>query len=940
MFGKEHEEYGFSGTYTRAELAKIGAQATVLGQQAINAEYEKTKITPTAPTTPKKSGKQWDAAKAAAEVQDIKDTFVKGVKDATKDMNKEIANLETGMMVGAQRTFMELVNNAKNELDDLDAEYDKMIENMEKRDLEIWKKSGPNNNEGNYKKKTREEYETELKTEGTELNAWYKAWLEKSNKVVDNQRKSITDATNELLSSYDEYSTQRMTKAEKLEADIKQMQDLYAESKDEAERKRILAAIDFAKEQYNNLDRDLLEKYGDFVTRKKLLEEDGEKEIAKLRAAYDAAQSPEEKERIQQAIKNAQKANSEALSSFGFEELQKGIQWDKVFGDLDKMSTLSLQSMITMLEKYIATNKDLSPEIIERISKAIKDMKETVATRNPFDNLAGSVTSLITASRRYKSTQKELDKLNKTSFNSTQSLGDAYLQASASGDVATKEQIENTKVTIKAHDAEGNLVDMTLTYKEALEKLNGELEDNADEQDKSNKKLSAAADWIGQNVVGVAQKTMGLADALGIELPEGVSQAVEGLGDLQQGLTAFAQGDFIGGAIQMVTGVVNMIKGLGNTIASIFGGGPDNKSYNEALKRFEALRDVWQDIIDKKKEYLGMSWGVEAERAADEAIDVQKKYNKAQRELGKEWLNSGSGWFSHSQGVEQRKNMSDEAWSQLRGISGALGSAYGNIVNGRMTGLFDLTLEQLNTLKEQAPLFWGELQDETKEYLQGILDGEEALKDIQDQLKGRLTGTTFESFRDSFFDTLSDMDKGWRELTDDFSSQLQASILKSLLANKYSARIEALYEQWATAFDDGVSAEESERLREEAKLLAQEMASERDELAKVFDWGKTFSQEGSSKGFGAMSQDTAEELNGRFTALQVAGEDIRNQMITAVECIKGLSVAMINKNGVLDEMRNLLFSSNGYLEDIARYAKMSSSFGEKLDLIVEHTKRL
>lgn len=79
--------------------------------------------------------------------------------------------------------------------------------------------------------------------------------------------------------------------------------------------------------------------------------------------------------------------------------------------------------------------------------------------------------------------------------------------------------------------------------------------------------------------------------------------------------------------------------------------------------------------------------------------------------------------------------MSKEGWEQARE---ALGADFDKATSGRMTGLFDLSAEQVEKLKE-ADIFWSKLDDDVREYLQGIIDGEERIKDIQNQIKEQLT---------------------------------------------------------------------------------------------------------------------------------------------------------------------------------------------------------
>ena len=89
-----------------------------------------------------------------------------------------------------------------------------------------------------------------------------------------------------------------------------------------------------------------------------------------------------------------------------------------------------------------------------------------------------------------------------------------------------------------------------------------------------------------------------------------------------------------------------------------------------------------------------------------------------------------------------------------------------------------------------------------------------------------------------------------------------------------------------------------------------------------------------------MSQDTAEQLDGRFTALQITGENISAQVMFVVEYMAGMSVLTTARNQTLLEIRNMVLISNGFLEDIAKYTKIASLFGEKIDRIITNTDRL
>ena len=112
----------------------------------------------------------------------------------------------------------------------------------------------------------------------------------------------------------------------------------------------------------------------------------------------------------------------------------------------------------------------------------------------------------------------------------------------------------------------------------------------------------------------------------------------------------------------------------------------------------------------------------------------------------------------------------------------------------------------------------------------------------------------------------------------------------------------------------------------------------RDELAAATGYDKisqeSTSQSASSKGFQAMSQDTGEELNGRFTALQISNEEIKNTMLSMLAIANTISISVNNNSIILAEIRNLVITSNDYLDNIAVYTKkILEEFGSKLDNI-------
>lgn len=395
---------------------------------------------------------------------------------------------------------------------------------------------------------------------------------------------------------------------------------------------------------------------------------------------------------------------------------------------------------------------------------------------------------------------------------------------------------------------------------------------------------------------------------------QGAIDALEGLGQTAVGVGQIMSGDIVGGAMSAVNGISSVVSALDGMF------GADYSHYNAMKEQYDTLNSIWDELIDKKKEYINTSYGVEANKVGKEALELAEKSIESYRILGKERLNSGVSAGSHSIGVRIRKGMSKEGWEQARE---ALGADFDKATSGRMTGLFDLSAEQVEKLKE-ADIFWSKLDDDVREYLQGIIDGEERIKDIQDQIKEQLTQVSFDSVFDSFVDMLMDMDSSAEDFSKNFEQYMQRAILTTMVGNKYKDKLRAWYDSFAKANDDkaGITKEEMEKSQAEWDAIVAEALAERNALKDAMGWtgDSTPQQGGSQRGFGTeMTHEDAGELSGRFTALQIAGEEIKVQSIVQSQSLnlltaKADAILSINTEArnIADDTRDLIARS--YLE--------------------------
>lgn len=380
---------------------------------------------------------------------------------------------------------------------------------------------------------------------------------------------------------------------------------------------------------------------------------------------------------------------------------------------------------------------------------------------------------------------------------------------------------------------------------------------------------------------------------------------------------------------------MSAVGGISKVVSSLEGlFGADYSEYENMKAQYDTLVSIWDTLIGKKTEYIDIDYGVEAQKAAEEAIRLTETQIERQRQLIKQLAGSGKSAGSHSLGVRIYDRLNSQDWERIS-----------NLVGEKITHeyqLWDLSPEQIEKLLSDEKLIsvLDTVNSDFVEYLQNIVEYGEQLEEIAEKEKEALTGVGLDDFRSGYADLLADLDSDNQDFADDFEKYLQNAIFSSLVANKYKERIEKLYNQWADYTDSGgkLTGNEAEQLRNEYQDIVDDMLAEREQIMKEFGWTSSSSsqQSASGKGFETMSQDSADELNGRFTALYEVGLQILQYMTY----MQTLTITADSCNSVLTEIRDLTIIGNSYLEDISMYAKkILDSVPKKLEEINNSIKR-
>lgn len=590
------------------------------------------------------------------------------------------------------------------------------------------------------------------------------------------------------------------------------------------------------------------------------------------------------------------------LASLDFEEMKKGIDWDKIFGDLERVSTDTLESLREKLKQYLeGIGDDISPESYKEVMDAFNEIDSELADRSPFE----------TMKKGYEDYKSAMDEVR-----SAQNL---LQQAQVGGSVIVEEYDEET----------GTLTRKLITQAEAEERLRAA----QDKRYSAQKNLTDAANSIGQKGMAIVNAGNDIVDMLGnfgVKVPEAVSDTLNGVGQVMSGLESID----LTKPFSAITGSIKILTGIGNTIAGLFGfGGADYSGYENLKSKYEGLIDIWDSLISKKQQYIDIDYGVEAQKAAEEAKKLVDVQIERQRQLMHSLSGSGSSMFSHSLGYRVNERMGSSDWARLSQLTGENIREFGDVIN------LDADVIGKVLQDEKFVSVLTAVNSEFVTYIQNIDKYSEQLKEIAEQEKEAFTGVSFDEFRDSFVSMLSDLDATNQDFADNFEKYLQNAIFSSMVADKYKDRIQSLYDSWAkeaadgtivydpskasffrhgkTEINKGLDEKEAEMLRNQYQSIVDDMLAEREQIMNAFGWSSSAdsgsSQSPSSGALTTMSQDSISTFEGigRNMQTHLANTDkfvqeIRNtqkQDSQTLATIAGHTAHLVEIHDILSDMK-------------------------------------
>lgn len=604
----------------------------------------------------------------------------------------------------------------------------------------------------------------------------------------------------------------------------------YDSVNEEADRMRVTAReklnlqLQQIDKDYNKqAAQDLIDynkQYGTYAEKRLAIAQDYARKIAK-------AQTDGEKQALAQEYKKE-------TANLDFDRFKETIDWEKIFGDLDRISTDTLESLREKLKAYLeGIGDDISPESFAEVMDAFQAIDEQLADRSPFEALKQGYEDYRTATEEVREAEQLLQDTKRTGF-----------------------------AVIEEYDeATGKLTAKLITQAEAEERLRNAQDKRNDAQ----KSLSQAANSIGkkgQQVVNAGNDLLDMLTSLGVSVPESIQGVLQGLGTITSSLESI---DFTK-PFSILTGITGTLKGVGQIIGSLFGLGSDSTERYEKLKEsLEAMNEIYDKILSKEKEMITFGGGFASIDSANEAMYSLNKQMENYRQLAEAAGKAGSGMFKHSYAHRSNEAIGAGGFAQISNLLGKNIQA--------VQDLYTLSGDELYEIMSKLPELWNGINGNIRQYLEQLVEAKDEASEIIGMLDEALTGMSADSFYNDFISQVSDMSVTWEDMCGSFEDRLRESIIAGMVSSEYKQRIQDLYKQWSQAAesDNRITDKEAEQLRNEYMQIVQDLMKQRDEMADAFGWESETSGSSQSPTTGAlttMSQDSISRFEGIGRSMQ------------------------------------------------------------------------
>lgn len=588
----------------------------------------------------------------------------------------------------------------------------------------------------------------------------------------------------------------------------------------------------------------MIEDYKDYAQKIKDIERNLQKDLADI----ESQRGQLGEEATNRLIEQRKKKANEDIASIEFERFKQEINWELIFGDLDRVSKKSLEQAKQQLKELKNSDeyKNMAVDQKKVVDEALNNIQSAIIDKGGLlGNLPEQLEELRVAQEKLNEAQEEYNKSLQTGTKAEQE--EALKKRNIAAQGVQNAQVNATK---SADKTKQNLI----TLSDTITQLGSSSEMSLSQIGSLASGLIDTFTEAGSKIGGIIGAAFSLLDAID-----------------KQGIDGF---------------VGNIFKSVANSWVDIFEkfsipgllgidfGGDSDENLERDIENLTQSNEDLRNALDNLSEKMDKASVADApdiyEAQRENILKQQANTLEAMQRSAAAYNNGFLGiGGSHSTNKKIDESMSASEWKRVSDIVGT------SVANAGQ--FFQLSSEQMAKLAEEDTSLYSKIKSladdgykNAAQYMDKYITYYKQLEELENAYNGKLTNTSFNNIRNDFKNALLDMESDAEDFANNFEKMMQNAIVESLMAKKYNKLIQEWYEMFAKAMESGggINKQEQADLQNKWNNIVNQALAERDALKEAMDWKGSSSSSGLSKGIQGVTEDTANLLGSYLNSIR------------------------------------------------------------------------
>lgn len=588
----------------------------------------------------------------------------------------------------------------------------------------------------------------------------------------------------------------------------------------------------------------MIEDYKDYAQKIKDIERNLQKDLADI----ESQRGQLGEEATDRLIAQRKKKANEDIASIEFEQFKQEINWELIFGDLDRVSKKVLEQVRQQLQAFKNSNeyKNMAVDQKKVVDEALNNIQSAIIDKGGLlGNLPEQLDELRAAQEKLNEAQEEYNKSLQTGTKAEQE--EALKKRNIAAQGVQNAQVNVTKSTDKTKQ---NLI----TLSDAITQLGSSSEMSLSQIGSLASGFIDIFTEAGNKIGGIIGAVFSLLDAID-------KQGIDG---------------FVGNIFKSIANVwVDIFEKF--SIPGLLGidfGGDSDENLERDIEYLTQSNEDLKNALDNLSEKMDKAsvtdasdiYEVQRENILKQQANTLEAMQRSAAAYNNGFLGIGG---SHSTNKKIDENMSASEWKRVSDIVGKSVSNAGQF--------FQLSSKQMAKLAEEDTALYSKIKSladdgyrNAAQYMDEYITYYKQLEELENAYNEKLTNTSFDNIRNDFKNALLDMESDAEDFANNFEKMMQNAIVESLMAKKYNKLIQEWYEMFAKAMESGggIDKQEQADLQNKWNNIVNQALAERDALKEAMDWKGVSSSSGLSKGIQGITEDTANLLGSYLNGIR------------------------------------------------------------------------